>query len=133
MTTKETAVYAEPYSTTARAWALNLKRAGDVELPLWRAPRLAAAGRPFAPTGVEVGAWVTVEGGGAMALGQVWSLAPAGVWVIPADEALAADLRARTGQAAVQVCVKSACRRRCGVGTHLAQPAVALVTTESAA
>lgn len=126
-------MYAEAYSTTAREWALNLKRAGNVELPLWKAPRLTAAGRDFAPEGVEVGAWVTVEGGGATARGQVWSIAPAGVWVIPADEALAADLRARTGQAAVQVCVKPACRRRCGVGTHLAQPAAALVATEAAA
>ena len=112
------------YATTKRQWVANLKACGTLDTAPWKAPRLTAAGRPFEPAGVEPGAWVEVEDYGrtVRARGQVWSLSPKGVFVVLEDE-----------PRAVEVCVKPSCRRRCGVATHLARPAVALVPTEAVA
>lgn len=88
--------YAEGWSYSDREWEMNLRRAGTKPKP-WKAPRLLSSGRPFTPTGHEVGAWITVRFDGAWCvLAQVWSPSPRGVWAVLADE-----------QRAVEVCVRN--------------------------
>lgn len=55
--------YADPWPRTDAQWLASLKRAGNAHdaVKPWPKLRIPAAGKPFAPAGVEVGAWVAWE------------------------------------------------------------------------
>lgn len=59
----------------------NYKPRTPSPVPMWKSPRLTEEGKPFEPTGLEIGARVEWDG----RTGQVWSLgsAPKSVWVVP--------------------------------------------------
>lgn len=69
--------------TAASLDSANSKLMRDTRKP-WKAPRLAAEGKPFEPALGEVGSWVSFEQGGVTHRGQVWSKAqrPKHVWVV---------------------------------------------------
>lgn len=52
--------YADPWPSRQAQYLASIKRAGKVfdEVKPWRAPRLSADGKPFAPALGEVGSWV---------------------------------------------------------------------------
>lgn len=61
----------------------NSKLMRDTRKP-WKAPRLAAEGKPFEPELADVGSFVSFEQGGLVHRGQVWAKAPRpkNVWVV---------------------------------------------------
>lgn len=78
-----------------RLWTATELDAGGkrfrAERKTWKAPRLAAEGKPFEPALGEVGSFVGFERSGHVYRGQVWALAPArtrgaSVWVVTEDQ-----------------------------------------------